>query len=197
MESYKLQRICWCGHTYNGYYDNPYWRIDYEGNSIGLKDDGEYWNISNVRQLPKDVETNIWRIINECKLNIILTTKNEKIMEEFGDPLEWQREEREERDLHVFTKNENKVLTKIYCILNIMGRLGVRDGRGFQLFKTEYRTIKELGFVEPLFGNAYRLTEKGAKFFNDRKRENALTLEEGNELLKKEIDFNTFPKTTE
>lgn len=69
--TYQIKRECWNEKTFNGYTDNPYWRIDVKGMSYGLKDCGELWSISDsiINGSYKD---DIRTIITECKLNIVL-----------------------------------------------------------------------------------------------------------------------------
>lgn len=66
---YQIKRECWNEKTYNGYTDNPYWRIDFNDKSFGLTDNGEIWSIGNLQVIKQDVG-DIEIIINECKLNI-------------------------------------------------------------------------------------------------------------------------------
>jgi len=66
---YTIKRECWNEKTYNGYTDNPYWRIDFRGNSFGLTDNGELWGIDNSL-VDKLVIEDIKVIIKECKLSI-------------------------------------------------------------------------------------------------------------------------------
>lgn len=69
---YKIERECWNEKTYNGYVDNPYWRITLcGGNTYGLTDDGKLWSISNLL-ITEHTRTEIRKVIDECKLNIIL-----------------------------------------------------------------------------------------------------------------------------
>lgn len=67
--SYQIKRECWNEKTFNGYIDNPYWRIDYRGLSYGLKDDGRIWSINNLIITDTNIE-DIKTIIKECNLNI-------------------------------------------------------------------------------------------------------------------------------
>ena len=68
---YRIKRECWNEKTYNGYTDNPYWKIDTIGLSFGLTDEGKVWVMDryfpNVNDVHKDIIRNI---IKECKLNI-------------------------------------------------------------------------------------------------------------------------------
>lgn len=68
---YQIKRECWNEKTYNGYTDNPYWKIDTNGLSFGLNDDGELWCMDrlDVSEVHKDIIRNI---IKECKLSITL-----------------------------------------------------------------------------------------------------------------------------
>jgi hypothetical protein len=74
--SYQIKRECWNEKTYNGYTDNPYWRVDFNGLSFGLKDDGKLWSIGNL-SITKHTISDIQRVIDECKLKIKIST-NEK-----------------------------------------------------------------------------------------------------------------------
>jgi hypothetical protein len=67
--NYNVKRECWNEKTFNGYEDNPYWRIDFRGLSFGLKDNGELWSIGNQGLSEIDI-LDIQRIIKECKLEI-------------------------------------------------------------------------------------------------------------------------------
>ena len=67
--SYQIKRECWNEKTYNGYTDNPYWRIDLKGLSFGLTDKGHLWSIGNFKISETDIE-DIKTIIWECKLRI-------------------------------------------------------------------------------------------------------------------------------
>lgn len=69
--SYTIKRECWNDKTYNGYVDNPYWRIGVNGQTYGVNDNGDAWPISN--SLPVQYCTlEIKNILQECKLNITL-----------------------------------------------------------------------------------------------------------------------------
>ena len=67
--NYNVKRECWNEKTFNGYEDNPYWRIDFRGLSFGLKDNGMLWSIGNQGLSEIDI-LDIQRIIKECKLEI-------------------------------------------------------------------------------------------------------------------------------
>jgi hypothetical protein len=69
--SYQIKRECWNEKTYNGYTDNPYWRIDFRGLSFGLTDNGELWSIGNLKITPTNID-DIRNIISECKLSITI-----------------------------------------------------------------------------------------------------------------------------
>ncbi len=69
--SYQIKRECWNEKTYNGYTDNPYWRIDFRGLSFGLTDNGELWSIGNIKITPTNID-DIRNIISECKLSITI-----------------------------------------------------------------------------------------------------------------------------
>jgi len=73
--SYQIKRECWNEKTYNGYTDNPYWRIDFKGLSFGLKDNGELWSIGNLKITDFNIE-DIDNIITECKLSIKILKLN-------------------------------------------------------------------------------------------------------------------------
>ena len=73
--SYQIKRECWNEKTYNGYTDNPYWRIDFRGLSFGLKDNGELWSIGNLTITDFNIE-DIENIITECKLSIKILKLN-------------------------------------------------------------------------------------------------------------------------
>jgi hypothetical protein len=68
---YQIKRECWNEKTYNGYTDNPYWRIDFRGLSFGLTDNGELWSIGNLKITPTNID-DIRNIISECKLSITI-----------------------------------------------------------------------------------------------------------------------------
>jgi hypothetical protein len=68
---YQIKRECWNEKTYNGYTDNPYWRIDFRGLSFGLTDNGELWSIGNS-VIDNWVILDINNIIKECKLSITI-----------------------------------------------------------------------------------------------------------------------------
>ncbi len=69
--TYQIKRECWNSKTYNGYTDNPYWRIDVKDNSFGLTDNGKLWSIGNSH-ITVHTKQDIQVIINECNLNISL-----------------------------------------------------------------------------------------------------------------------------
>jgi hypothetical protein len=72
MGRYKIERECWSENTYNGYEDNPYWKIVLPGgNMYGLKDDGKLWSISSLL-ITDHTKIEIQKVIDECKLNITL-----------------------------------------------------------------------------------------------------------------------------
>ena len=66
---YSIKRQCWNEKTYNGYTDNPYWRIDFNNLSFGLTDEGKVWSINNM-PINSFMISEIEKIITECKLNI-------------------------------------------------------------------------------------------------------------------------------
>jgi len=67
---YQIKRECWNSKTYNGYKDAPYWRIDTNGLSFGLTDDGNLWQIGNYFIITKIHISDVDAIIKECKLQI-------------------------------------------------------------------------------------------------------------------------------
>ena len=70
---YSIERVCWNEKTLNGYTDNPYWRIRFSFYVIGLSDDGKYWSINDVQEVKTwDVKEMLNKIIDECKLKIVL-----------------------------------------------------------------------------------------------------------------------------
>lgn len=77
--NYNVKRECWNEKTFNGYEDNPYWRIDFRGLSFGLKDNGMLWSIGNKGITEIDF-LDIQRILRECKLEISFELPN--ILEE-------------------------------------------------------------------------------------------------------------------
>jgi len=68
--SYQIKRECWNEKTYNGYTDSPYWRIETNGLSFGLKDSGEYWMIGNNRFDNPAHTLVIKEIVLQCNINI-------------------------------------------------------------------------------------------------------------------------------
>lgn len=73
--NYNVKRECWNEKTFNGFEDNPYWRIDFRGLSFGLKDNGMLWSIGNKGISEIDF-LDIQRIIKECKLEISFELPN-------------------------------------------------------------------------------------------------------------------------
>lgn len=70
---YTIKRECYNEKTFNGYTDNPYWRIEFSYHKIGLKDDGKFWSIVNGVDCDNEfVKQELKRIIEECKLKINL-----------------------------------------------------------------------------------------------------------------------------
>ena len=71
---YSITRECWNENTYNGYTDNPYWRVSFQETVVGLHDDGEYWIIRGVDNdaSHSSNEHYLSNIIDECKLSIKL-----------------------------------------------------------------------------------------------------------------------------
>lgn len=74
MMHYTIVRECWNEKTYNGYTDNPYWKIEFETYSIGLKDDGTYWSLVNslVNLENPYIRAKLIAICKECKINIFI-----------------------------------------------------------------------------------------------------------------------------
>jgi len=72
--SYQIKRECWNEKTFNGYDDNPYWKIYVSGNEYGLTDDGKLWGIDNA-PITLFTMDDVEKIIKECKLNIVLQNK--------------------------------------------------------------------------------------------------------------------------
>lgn len=70
---YQIKRECWNEKTFNGYVDNPYWRIDSEGMGYVLLDDGRVWSSIGIVITEYDLEK-IKTIIKECKLNIVISS---------------------------------------------------------------------------------------------------------------------------
>ena len=68
---YTIKRECYNDKTYNGFIDNPYWLITFDHYTIGLKDDGWYWEVTNNR-ISEYAKEMIQIIVDECKLNIRL-----------------------------------------------------------------------------------------------------------------------------
>lgn len=71
---YNIKRECWNKKTFNGYDDNPYWKIEIFGNWYGLTDDGKLWSLHNLL-ITEHTIVEIEKIIKECKLNIVLQNK--------------------------------------------------------------------------------------------------------------------------
>lgn len=68
---YSIERVCWCDKTYNGFTDNPYWLIRFEGKEFTLSDDGILMNTNNYAVTDHD-KVYVNNIITECKLTITL-----------------------------------------------------------------------------------------------------------------------------
>lgn len=69
--NYTIARECWNEKTYNGYSDNPYWRIEFDSYTIGLKDNGEFWSIKNgIDVNQQHIKDKLNQICQECKLSI-------------------------------------------------------------------------------------------------------------------------------
>ncbi len=69
---YTIKRECWNSKTYNGYEDNPYWRITFSYHTIGLSDDGTIWSLKgdNLKIDLDYIVKYIENILNECKIQI-------------------------------------------------------------------------------------------------------------------------------
>jgi hypothetical protein len=67
--TYQIKRECWNEKTFNGYQDNPYWRIDFQDMGYVLLDDGRVWCTNGI-EISDHVLDDIKTIIKECKLNI-------------------------------------------------------------------------------------------------------------------------------
>lgn len=80
---YQIKRECWNPKTFNGYIDNPYWRIDFNHFSFGLRDSGDLWAIGVTGRIAENQckvhKMDIEKIIKECKLSIVLKLKTESI----------------------------------------------------------------------------------------------------------------------
>lgn len=68
---YQIKRECWNEKTFNGYVDNPYWRIDFKGMGYVLLDDGRVWSTIGIKMTEFYLD-DIRAIIKECKLNIVI-----------------------------------------------------------------------------------------------------------------------------
>jgi hypothetical protein len=67
--NYQIKRECWNDKTFNGYEDNPYWKIDFRGLGFVLNDDGRVWSSIGIKLTEFHLSV-IRTIIKECKLNI-------------------------------------------------------------------------------------------------------------------------------
>ena len=67
--SYQIKRECWNEKTFNGYVDNPYWKIELKGLGFVLNDDGRVWSSDGIKMTEFYLD-DIRTIIKECKLNI-------------------------------------------------------------------------------------------------------------------------------
>lgn len=73
MSRYKVIREAWNEKTFNGYSDNPYWRISFDENDFMVSDNGEITNISNHSNTHEPTPSEIIRIkeiVKECNINI-------------------------------------------------------------------------------------------------------------------------------
>ncbi len=66
---YQIKRECWNEKTFNGYVDNPYWKIELKGLGFVLNDDGRVWSSDGIKMTEFYLD-DIRTIIKECKLNI-------------------------------------------------------------------------------------------------------------------------------
>ncbi len=66
---YQIKRECWNEKTFNGYQDNPYWKIELKGLGFVLCDDGRVWCSNGIKMTDFYLD-DIRTIIKECKLNI-------------------------------------------------------------------------------------------------------------------------------
>jgi hypothetical protein len=70
MKNYRIERECWNEKTYNGYTDNPYWRVQLnDGQVIGLKDDGSWHGIRTWSNNAVIIAC-LSEIVTQCHLNI-------------------------------------------------------------------------------------------------------------------------------
>jgi hypothetical protein len=67
--TYQIKRECWNEKTFNGYVDNPYWKIELKGLGFVLTDDGRVWSSDGIKMTEFYLD-DIRTIIKECKLNI-------------------------------------------------------------------------------------------------------------------------------
>lgn len=67
--TYQIKRECWNEKTFNGYVDNPYWKIELKGLGFVLNDDGRVWSSDGIKMTEFYLD-DIRTIIKECKLNI-------------------------------------------------------------------------------------------------------------------------------
>lgn len=70
---YSIGRECWSEKTFNGFSDNPFWKIKLVGNptTYGLTDDGKIWAFEGG-EISSYIKENVKLIISECKLNIVV-----------------------------------------------------------------------------------------------------------------------------
>ena len=71
--SYLIKRECYNEKTYNGYKDNPYWKVVFDYWEIGLRSDG-YWVMCNqitpTKNDHKYIKERLKTIVTECGINI-------------------------------------------------------------------------------------------------------------------------------
>ncbi len=73
MLKYQIVRECWNEKTYNGYTDNPYWKISWDWYEIGLFDDGRFWNVHGVAFTKKqiqEIKKDLTYILKDCKIKV-------------------------------------------------------------------------------------------------------------------------------
>lgn len=68
---YEIFRECWNEKTFNGYKDNPYWRININGLGYGLTDCGRLWSVHDI-PITSEVKEQIRTVLKECRLSITI-----------------------------------------------------------------------------------------------------------------------------
>ena len=74
--NYSIERVCWSKETFNGYEDNPYWKIYINGVYFGLTDDGNLWPFCQDIKVSDYYLSYVSKIVDECKLKIVLKLKD-------------------------------------------------------------------------------------------------------------------------